>query len=87
VNFVLNHNQSGVEGALTIEVMDNSGAVLWRRTEPVNWSSATVELPAFTMSELAGSQPGSGFYHVRVHWTRSADGKSDLIQEKLVYIR
>jgi hypothetical protein len=87
VHFQLNHNQSEVIGVLTMEMVNNVGQVLWRWQDEMTLEGASTSLPDFKMSDIQGTHPGAGFYSMRIQFTRSVDGKSAVIQEKLIYIR
>ena len=87
LNFNLEHNQKGQEGELRLTLVDNQGKVVWEWKESMILEAKTSDLPKFFVSDVPAGKLVPGFYHARVHWTRSNDGKSARIQEKLIYIR
>jgi hypothetical protein len=87
LNFNLEHNQKGVEGELRLTLADNQGKVVWEWKENMILEAKTSDLPKFFVSDVPAGRLVPGFYHARVLWTRSIDGKSARIQEKLIYIR
>lgn len=84
VHFAVNHNQAGEEGTFLVELLDNTGKVIWTKSQSGSPIGAETSLPSFSKTE---SLRGPGFYYVRVRWQRQIDGKSVTIQEKLIYIR
>jgi hypothetical protein len=48
---------------------------------------ATADLPVFKVSSVPSGMLTSGFYHARVQWVSDSNGKSAVIQEKLILIR
>ena len=87
LNFNLEHNQKGEEGELRLTLVDNQGKVVWEWKENMILEAKTSDLPKFFVSDVPAGKLVPGFYHARVYWTRSNDGKSARIQEKLIYIR
>ncbi len=87
LNFNLEHNQKGEEGELRLTLVDNQGKVVWEWKENMILEAKTSDLPKFFVSDVPAGKLVPGFYHARVRWTRSNDGKSARIQEKLIYIR
>ena len=87
LNFNLEHNQKGQEGELRLTLMDNQGKIVWQWNENLTLQANTADLPTFYVSDVPSGKLVPGFYHARVVWTRSVDGKSARIQEKLIYIR
>ena len=87
LNFVLNHNQKGEEGSLRLTLTDNQGKLIWEWTENTILEGNSSDLPTFRISDIPSGKLTRGFYHARVDWKRTLDGKSSRIQEKLIYIR
>ena len=87
LNFILNHNQKGEEGSLRLTLTDNQGQLIWEWTENTILDGNSSDLPMFRISDIPSGKLTPGFYHARVDWKRTLDGKSSRIQEKLIYIR
>ena len=87
LNFILNHNQKGEEGSLRLTLTDNQGKLIWEWTENTILEGNSSDLPTFRISDIPSGKLTPGFYHARVDWKRTLDGKSSRIQEKLIYIR
>lgn len=52
LNFILNHNQKGEEGALRLTLTDNQGQLIWEWTENTILDGNSSDLPMFRISDI-----------------------------------
>ncbi len=87
VHFALTHNQHGQRGTLRLDLINNQGQTVHSWEEDVVLGYAEATLPSFKVSSVPAGKLASGFYHARVQWVAESNGKSAVIQEKLIFIR
>ena len=87
LHFNLHHNQKGVEGSIRLDLINNQGQTVWAWNEQTTLNANSTDLPVFRISDVPSGAVAPGFYHARVTWNRTLDGKTSRIQEKLIFIR
>ncbi len=87
VHFALSHNQQGQQGTLRLDLINNQGQSVHTWQQHLTLNYATSDLPVFKVSSVPSGTLTSGFYHARVQWVSDSNGKSAVIQEKLIFIR
>ena len=87
LHFNLHHNQKGIEGSIRLDIINNQGQTVWTWNDQTTLNANSTDLPVFRISDVPSGAIAPGFYHARVTWKRTLDGKTRRIQEKLIFIR